>query len=69
MPALILFNEDTKTDRRRLRVDEEPEQVAKAPLVGFAQVTAKGTSIWVNASASGLVRGIRPTDQDAIADD
>lgn len=69
MPALILFNEDTKTDRRRLRVDEEPEQVAKALTAGFAQVTAKGTSIWVNASSVRLVRGIRPTDQDTTADD
>lgn len=70
MPSIILFNEDTKSNRRRLRVDEDPEQVAAGLSSGFAQVTTRGKSVWVNASSVRLVRGVRSDDEpSAEADD
>jgi len=73
MPSLISFNEDAPEDRRRIKVDEEPEQVAAALAGGgFPRFTNNGKAIWINASSVRMIRartGAEESTEGEGADD
>jgi hypothetical protein len=56
MPTIIVFNEDRKNAPSRMRVDEEPAEVAEALAKNpLPKLTASGDSVWVNAASVRVV--------------
>lgn len=57
MPSIIIFNNETKAERQRLVIDEDPTTAAELlGSQGLAKLASRGKSVWVNASQ---VRALR----------
>jgi hypothetical protein len=58
MPTIIVFNDDSKDARKRLRVDEEPAEVAAALAKDpIPKLTAGGDPVWVNVASVRTIEG------------